>query len=325
MQSLLIQFFIIMISRRLLRIKALQTLYAYKTSDKGDLKNSEKELLFSIEKSYDLYHLLLLLIIDLANYAQSRIDIARAKYFPTQEEANPNLRFVDNLVIVQLRNSSALDRYVSVRKVSWSNEEELIKRLYRDLLEWEVYQKYMEYDHDDPDYQQDRKFVIQMISEFLIDHEMLHQVLEEQSIYWNDDLEFVASMVIKTLERSKADKAPILLSMFKNEDDRDFVIKLLRKTVLHGDSFEDLIKEYTQNWDFERLAMMDILIMQLAITEVTEFKSIPVKVTLNEFIEIAKYYSTEKSNVFINGILDKIFEKLQKEKKISKTGRGLMQ
>jgi N utilization substance protein B len=311
-----------MISRRLLRVKALQILYAYRVSENDSLNKTEKELFFSIEKSYDLYHLILLLLVDISNYALQRTDIARSKYFPTDEEANPNTRFIDNRIISRISDSRKFSQYLEARKISWSNEEELIRSLYRSLLEWDAYREYMNSPEDS--FNQDKKFISRMVAELILPNEYLHQVLEEQSIYWNDDLEFIGSMVIKTLSRWKDNGEMPILTMFSNEDDRLYVMELFRKTVLHGDEYQALIKKFSENWDFERLALMDILIMQMAISEAIHFPSIPSKVTLNEYIEISKYYSTEKSSYFINGILDKIFILLRTDDKIKKTGRGLI-
>ena len=305
-----------------MRIKVLHLLYAYRATDEANLRKSEKELMFSIEKSYDLYHLILLLISDIARYAEQRIEIARSKYFPTPEEANPNTRFVDNSIVRLINEDKDFNRYVETRGISWSNEEEMVKGLYREMLEWDGYQEFMA--RPGITYEDEKKFIIRMAAELIIQGERLETVLEEQSIYWNDDLEFVGSMVVKTLERLKPGRTLRMMDMFSNEDDRLFVLELFRKTVLHGQDYRDLIRKYSENWDFERLAAMDILIMEMAITEAVHFTSIPVKVTLNEYIEIAKYYSTEKSSLFINGILDKIFAELRADKKIVKTGRGLI-
>jgi transcription antitermination protein NusB len=311
-----------MISRRLLRVKALQILYAYRVSESDNLSITEKELIFSIEKSYDLYHLILLLLVDISNYAVQRTDIARSKFFPTDEEANPNTRFLDNRIISQISDNRRFIQFLETRKISWSNEEELIKTLYKSLLEWDVYQEYM--NNPESSFNHDKKFISRMVAELILPHEYLHQVLEEQSIYWNDDLEFIGSMVIKTFGKWKEFSEMPFLSMFSNDDDRQYVIDLFRKTVLHGDEYKDLIKKFSENWDFERLALMDILIMQMAISEAVNFSSIPAKVTLNEYIEISKFYSTDKSSYFINGILDKIFTLLRSDEKIKKTGRGLI-
>jgi len=311
-----------MISRRLLRVKVLQILYAYKASESNNPAKTEKELITSIEKSYDLYHLILLLLLDLSSYAQQRIDIAKSKFFPTNEEANPNTRFVDNRIIAKISESRKFCQYLESRKISWSGEEELIKSFYRLLLEWDVYQDYMNSPEDS--FNQDKKFISRLIAELILPDPYLQQVLEEQSIYWNDDLEFVGSMVIKTLSRWKENSEMPVQNMFSNEDDRLYVVDLFRKTVLHADEYQELIKKFSENWDFERLANMDILIMQMAICEAINFPSIPAKVTLNEYIEISKYYSTDKSSYFINGILDKVFLQLRSDNKIKKTGRGLI-
>lgn len=311
-----------MISRRLLRIKALHLLYAYRATEDANLRKSEKELMFSIEKSYDLYHLILLLISDIAQYAGQRIEIARSKYFPTPEEANPNTRFVDHSIIRLINEDRDFNRYVETRKISWANEDELIKGFYRDMLEWNVYQDFMA--QPDITFDDEKKFIIRLAAELIIPGERLESVLEEQSIYWNDDMEFIGSMVVKTLDRLKPGKPLRMMEMFSNDDDRVFVLDLFRKAVLHGRDYGEMIRKYSENWDFERLAQMDILIMEMAITEAIHFSSIPVKVTLNEYIEIAKFYSTEKSSIFINGILDKVFAELRTDKKIVKTGRGLI-
>jgi N utilization substance protein B len=179
---------------------------------------------------------------------------------------------------------------------------------------------------EENDYNKDKKIIIRFFNDIVFPSESLHQILEEKSIYWNDDLEFVISMVIKTVKKFREDSSESmeLPDLFKNDEDREFVKKLFRKATVYRKMSLDMIEEKASNWDLERIAFMDILIMQLAITEMIEFKSIPTKVTLNEFLEIAKFYSTEKSNTFINGVLDKIMQKLKDEKKINKTGRGLI-
>ena len=311
-----------MISRRLLRVKALQVVYAYRTSGGNDIRKAEKELSHSIERSFDLFHMMLLLLLDLASYAEQRMEIGRSKYFPTDEESNPNTRFIDNRLISQIKHNDSFLKYLSHRKVSWASQEDLIKSLYRDMIQWEGYQDYLSNPSDT--YAVDRSFLVKLLSELIVDHEFLTAVLEEQSIYWNDDIHFIGAMIIKTFDRWKPQSGKTLPGMFKDEDDETFVIDLLRRTIIHRKEYEELIKDFTENWDFDRLALMDILIMQMAVTEVVHFPSIPVKVSLNEYIEISKYYSTDKSSLFINGILDKIFSRLREEKKINKTGRGLV-
>lgn len=311
-----------MISRRLLRIKALQIFYAYNMSDDPTLNKSEKELLFSVGKSYELYHLLLLLLVEIATYAEKRIEIKKSKHFPTAEEANPNTSFIQNPVILSIRDNDAFLRYVKQNHTSWVQYPELIKHLYNKMMDSEEYETYI--NTPDLTYDQHRQFLFFIIEGVMVDDDSLSQALEERSIFWNDDLEFVAVMVVKTITKCKEGKPLKLFPMFKDEEDRQFLINLYRKAVLNGDENREIIKGLTKNWDFDRIANMDILIMVLAIAEAVEFSSIPIKVTLNEYIEIAKFYSTEKSSIFINGILDKTFQVLKTEKKIKKTGRGLI-
>jgi N utilization substance protein B len=313
-----------MISRRILRIKILQLLYAYFQSAENSMNKYEKELFFSIQKTYDLYHYLLILLIDIAIYAESRIEIARLKKIPTREDLNPNTKFVDNLIIQQLRINKQLNQYLNTTKLSWVNTPELIKKLHNRIRMAPFFREYME----DPErtYEKDKKLIMDIYIFEIVNSEHIFQTLEEQSIYWNDEIEFVVSMIAKTLKGFKESEGENseLLPLFKNEDDKEYVRTLFRKVILHKEEYRKLVETFTENWDIERIAFMDILILEMAITEAVEFQSIPTRVTLNEYLEIAKFYSTEKSSVFINGLLDKIFRHLKEEKKILKTGRGLI-
>jgi len=313
-----------MISRRLLRIKVLQVLYAYYTAEHKDLRISEKELHFSINKSYELYNYLLLLIRDIIIYARSRMEIAANKRIPTFEDLNPNLRFVNNRLVAQLADNNQLNQYLGKNHISWVKYPELIKELYGLILDSPEYSEFMAL--TDGGYAEDKKFVSKIYSDIILPNESFSQVLEEQSIYWNDDLEYVISMVLKTVKKFTESDGPDkeLLELYKNKEDRDFVIELFRKTVIKRKDCLELIDSTASNWDLERIAFMDILIMQLAITELLEFPSIPTKVTLNEYLDISKFYSTEKSNNFINGVLDKIMAHLKENDSIRKTGRGLI-
>ena len=288
------------------------------------MNRTEKELHFNIEKAYDLYHYLLLLLIDVILYAESRIEIARNKRIPTQEDLHPNTRFIDNRLAEQLRNNEQLLRYVDQHKLNWANHPELIKEIYNRLSESEEYTDYMK--EEDSGYAEDKRLVTFLYTHIIFSSERLDSILEEQSIYWNDDLEFITSMIVKTLRKFKEEDGPKkpLMDLYKNKEDRDYVVKLFRQTILHRDEYVEYIKKNTRNWDLERIAFMDILIMQTAIAELVAFPSIPIKVSLNEYLEISKFYSTSKSNVFINGVLDKVVMQLKEEKKIVKTGRGLI-
>lgn len=314
-----------MVSRRILRIKVMQALYTYyKHKGESSINQVEKELLFSINKTYDLYHYLMVLIVDVANFAQSRIDIARNKKLPSREDLNPNTRFIDNAIINQIRINNDLLRYNESHKLNWANHPELIKSLFAQLTKEEFYKKYM--DKETSSYKEDKDLVIDFFQYLLPNSELLFSILEEQSIFWNDEVEFVISAIIKTLKKFKFDQAENanLMPLYKNDEDRVFTKDLFRKCILKQKDQKEIIEKFCQNWDFERIAFMDILLMEMALTEVTEFASIPTRVTFNEYIELSKFYSTTKSKVFINGILDRSFEYLKENNKIAKQGRGLI-
>jgi len=313
-----------MISRRLIRIKISHILYAYFKSSEPSINKFEKELFFSLDKTYELYHYFLLLIVEVKKYALSRIDLAKNKRIPNFEDLNPNLNFVENKIISQIEDNVSFKSFYDEKKISWVNYPELIKELYNNMIISDWYKNYTV--NQPSNYSTDKKFIIGFYQEFLENSELLYQILEEKSIYWNDEIEFVINMVIKTIKDFKFEKGTLctLLPLFKNDDDKQFAKNLFRKTVLNSTEYLKLIEDHTKNWDIERIAFIDILIMQMAIAEVIEFPSIPIKVTLNEYIEIIKYYSTTKSSTFINGILDKVINTLQKENKIHKTGRGLI-
>jgi N utilization substance protein B len=313
-----------MISRRLLRIKALMALYAFNRREDDNLTQAETELMFSIGKTYDLYHYLLLLVLEVADFASGKIDQALQKRVPTHEDLNPQRRFIDNQVISQLRSNIAFNDYVSSRKLSWINASHIPRILYNKMINWDVYTEYMKLENNN--YMSDKKFIIRLITNLFADSEDLQSTLEEQSIYWNDDMEYISAMVEKTLKKFKADSDQNvrLMPLFKNEEDEEFVKILFRKAVIHNTRCSELIDKNTTNWEVERIALMDILVMQLAITEILEFPEIPVKVTLNEYIEIAKYYCTSKSSNFVNGILDNIVKELREKGLLNKFGRGLV-
>jgi N utilization substance protein B len=313
-----------MISRRLLRIKALMALYAFNRREDVNLPHAEKELMFSIGKTYDLYHYLLMLVLEIADIASEKIDFALQKRMPAPEDLNPQRRFVDNHLIAQLRKNAQFNHYITAGKLSWSNYPHIPRNLYNKMITSEIYGEYMA--TETHNYSSDKKFIINLITDLFLNSEDLQSNLEEQSIYWNDDLEYIATMIEKTLKKFKAESGEnmSLMPLFKNEEDEEFVKILFRKAVMHSKKCSDLIDKNTTNWEVDRIALMDILVMQLAITEILEFPEIPVKVTLNEYIEIAKYYCTSKSSTFVNGILDNIVKQIRQEGLLNKSGRGLV-
>jgi N utilization substance protein B len=313
-----------MISRRTIRIKALQILYSYYSSPERSLDKFEKELFFSLTKTYDLYHHLFGLLLEISDYARRRIETNLAKLQPSFEDLHPNMKFADNQMIALIRANRRLKAYLAKSKLTWVNHQALVKELYSFLTETDFYREYME--SPGTSFFEERKFVEKIFQNVILISEDLHLALEEESIYWNDDIDMVVAMIIKTLRdfSETSDEYHPLLPKFKDKEDEQFAKDLFRKTIINQDELRGLIDVHSSNWDIERIAFMDILIMQLAMAEFLYFPSIPTKVTLNEYIELSKYYSTDKSRNFINGILDNTLKELKVNNRIRKTGRGLI-
>jgi N utilization substance protein B len=314
-----------MISRRLLRIKVLKEIYSFLNAGNSSIENAEKELVFSIQKTYDLYHYLMNLIVEIADYGSQQQGLAKQKNMPTEEERNPNTKFVDNAFIRLISENKALNKYCEKRKLNWRHTPEVIKRLHHSLLASDYYKAYMQ--HSQCSFEEDRSLVIKFYENELEDSETLLSVLEEQNIYWNDDVEFCISQIIKTLKSFKENQSEDtpLMPLYKDSNDESFALNLLTTAATHNAEYREMIDKHTKNWDVERIAFMDIVIMITAIAEMVEFPNIPIKVSLNEYIEIAKYYSTPNSSTFINGVLDKIVAELKTNNIIVKQGRGLIE
>lgn len=314
-----------MLNRRHLRIKVMQALYAYFQSHNHEVAIGEKELLKSINKLYDLYIYILLLVMEVFEFAEHRMEENKLKRLPTQEDLNPNTRFVDNTVAKMLMDSPYLKREIEARKLSWADEKELIRKIFRDIREDEHYEDYM--NAPSTDFEKDKQMVIRVFKHHIAGHEHLHFLYEEHSIFWASDLDVVNTAVLKTLQGLKeGDDLNWLLPLYKDvEDDRKFVIDLYRKTIVHSEEYSQLIETKTKNWEMDRIAVLDILLMKMAVSELLNFSSIPTKVTLNEYIEISKDFSTPKSKIFINGILDQLLADFKRENKLDKAGRGLME
>lgn len=314
-----------MLNRRHLRIKVLQALYAYFQSEEVNYGRAEKELMSAIDRIYDLYLYLLLSFEEIKNTAEQRIEEKKAKIRPTAEDLNPNLRFVENQIFASLINSVDLRKASEKAKINWIGVEnhEMFKKIFAQIVEGEIYFSYM--NEETFDFNSDLTFAINLFKTEIANSPLIYHYFEEKSIHWLDDIDLACSMVIKTLKTLKPEGQLEILPLFKDpEDEIPFVKILLRKTIDHDQENEKLIDELTQNWELDRIAKMDIILMKMAITEMTEFNNIPVNVTLNEYIEISKFYSTPKSNGFINGVLDKAIERLTADKKINKIGRGLI-
>jgi N utilization substance protein B len=261
---------------------------------------------------------MLLLMVELTNLYQDRVDTKRNKFLPTEEDLNPNTHLIDNKFILQLRENRQFNKYLTERPMLWDGNEGFIKNLLDTIVSSEAYREYTEI--VSPTYDEDREFWRKAFKKFLYQNEELDDILEDECIYWNDDVEIVQSFVMKTIRKFSEEKGAQqpLLPMFKDEEDREFALKLLHNTILNEKKYRNLIEKHTDKWDFERIAFMDLVIMQVALSEISTFESIPTSVSLNEYIEIAKSYSTPKSGTFINGILDAIVQEMKKENLIFK-------
>ena len=307
-----------MINRVLIRLKIVQIVYAYYQNGGKNLDTAEKELFFSLSKAYDMYNYLLLLMVEITKQAERKQNAAKSKLLPTAEELYPNTKFVDNRFIAQLEVNKQLLEFSENQKKTWDKETEFVKNLCEKIMDSDIYKEYMA--SETSSYEEDRELWRKIYKRIIFNNEDLDQVLEDQSLYWNDDKEIVDTFVLKTIKRfeEKNGANQELLPEFKDEEDQDFARRLFRRAILNADYYRHLISENTRNWDLDRVAFMDVIIMQIALAEILSFPNIPVSVSLNEYVEIAKLYSTPKSGGFINGTLDGIVNILKKENKLTK-------
>ena len=307
-----------MINRVLIRLKIVQIIYAYYQNGGKNLDTAEKELFFSLSKAYDLYNYLLLLMVEVTKQANKKLNAAKNKLIPTKEELFPNTKFVENRFIAQLEVNKQLLDFAGNQKKTWENEADFVKSLCEQIMESDIYKEYMA--SETSSYEEDREVWRKIYKKIIFNNAELDQVLEDQSLYWNDDKEIVGTFVLKTIKRfeEKNGAKQELLPEFKDDEDQDFARRLFRRAILNSDYYRHLISENTKNWDLDRVAFMDVIIMQIALAEVLSFPNIPVSVSLNEYVEIAKLYSTPKSGGFINGTLDGIVNQLKKENKLTK-------
>lgn len=309
-----------MINRVLIRIKVIQILYSFHKGGSSDAVNAEKELILSLEKTYEMYFYLLMLVNEITSYAAKCIEREKkkSKYLASSGEVNQSLKFVQNSFARQLASNWTLTQYKEDHELSWAQHDFLIEELYTKILETEAYKAYMA----DPEtsYEKDKELWRSIFKGVISDSETLGHEFEEMSIYWNDDAEVVVSFVIKTIrlfEEEAADRQE-LMKMFKSEDDRKFAVDLLRAALYNDKEYTDLISSNAKNWDSDRIAFMDVVIMKAAIAEFCTFPSIPVNVTMNEFIEISKMYSTARSCTFVNGVLDSVAKELRASNRLVK-------
>ena len=315
-----------MLNRRQIRIKILQSLYAFFQSENTNQHASNKELIKSISKMYEMYAFYLVIFEELVRHASLKSEEINKRKFSSSEEATIHTNFINNKYIDSLANNPSLKELSEDLKVNWVGDvkQDLVKKLYAHLINTEEYQHFSA--ETNPSFSTDKDFCLKIFKKEICNFDLIHHFFEEDSIYWVDDVDHVCSMVIKTLKSLNEDShnKNIILPLWK-EDEQEFANDLFRLTLSNKEKYDSLLSGYTKNWDQDRLAKMDMILMNMAINEASEFSSIPIKVTLNEYIEISKFYSTPKSNGFINGILDNVFADLKKKGKINKTGRGLIQ
>ena len=318
-----------MINRRFLRVKVLQAVYAYMESGEEQVEYGIKHLLESIEKMRELFTWQLSFLVETKRFAENRIEENKHKNFPTKEDLNPNMRYVENRVLNALENNKELRKEEERLKINWADHQDIIRNYYNMMRETQEYKDYMSAETNNFD--QDKKYIVKMINEYFSDLELLQDFYEEKSIFFVDDYHLVTSMLIKFFSDMKAgfNESSSLPTIYKTEkdpvnEDKEYVKNLFREVIKHDTEYGKLVGENTSNWEKERVCVMDMIILKMAITEFCCFPYIPVKVTLNEYIEISKYFSTPKSKIFVNGILDRILKKLNSENVIVKKGIGLL-
>lgn len=314
-----------MLNRRHIRIKVMQIIYAFRGNESDDLKTNQKFLFQSMENMYKLYLLILSLLIEIQEKAEDRLIKSQKKHLATQEEKNPNRKFVNNELLQLLKQNTLLIDALESRKITnWKLDDEYIDILFKAILESELYKDYMS--TKTSTFKEDKSFLIDVFKEIIAPNEKLYSYLEDKNITWLDDLPVINTTIVKLLRKTSPNVSQqhFLPQLVRDEDDKQFANDLLNKTILNLSSLSKEIEGKTANWDKDRIANIDFVLLQMAICEFQKFPSIPVKVTINEYLEIAKEYSTPKSSVFINGILDKLVKEYSDRGTLNKVGRGLI-
>jgi len=312
-----------MLNRRHIRVKVLQAIYAHFQSGSEQMAAEETNLLQSMEKIYDLYLYQLAFIVELQNEAYKEREDAKSKHFPTEDDLLPETNFTRNRAINAITKSETLLKLLNTKKISWSAHTDQMNKIFRKIRNTDEYKKYFRLPQTT--LADDIEFLLYIYNTYVFDNEFVEGYYEELNIHWYDDIFVVNPAVSKTIKSVEEDKEVQLLPLYKErEEDREFALELFRKVIRFSDEYEEWIKNKAQNWELERIAIMDIMLMKMAICEVLNFENVPIKVSLNEYIELAKSFSTPKSSVFINGILDKLVAELKEQGKIVKTGRGLI-
>ena len=312
-----------MLNRRHIRIKVMQSIYAILQSKSDDLDKEEKFLNLSIKKMEELYVLMLSMLIEVRHLANEHIELAKKKYLATSEDKNPSRKFVENQVLLQLTSSPFIKAYLEEKKLDqWKDHSEYVRVIWDEIKNSDTYKNYIE--SKSSSFADDKDFIITIYKKIVAPNEKLFDYLESENISWVDDIPLVNTFIIKKISNLGKGQTFNKTALFRDADDEQFVSQLFRKTALHHSEFTEDIDEKTPNWDTDRIAELDLILMKMALTEFVYFPSIPTKVTINEYIEIAKDYSTSKSSFFINGVLDKLSKEYMANGKIEKIGRGLL-
>ncbi|MDC3312674.1 transcription antitermination factor NusB [Flavobacteriaceae bacterium] len=314
-----------MLNRRHIRIKVMQIIYSFKGTESDDLMRYDRFLLKSIDSMLDLYFVLISLMIEVHKQAESFIDKSQQKHLATKEDKNPNRKFLNNEVLLQLKTNETLVDIIKDRSLNfWELDNEYVDLIFKTLLNSDLYKDYMS--TKTSTFKEDKDFVVDFFKEIIAPNDKLYDYLEDKNITWVDDLPVVNTALVKLLRKNKLNVSNqyFIPTLLKDDEDKDFALALLKKTILNLSLYSEEIENKTQNWDKDRIANIDFVLLQMAICEFQKFPSIPVKVTINEYIEIAKEYSTPKSSIFINGVLDKIVKEYTEKRILNKVGRGLM-
>jgi N utilization substance protein B len=319
-----------MLYRRHLRIKALQALYSFYTGGTDDLVKGEKELLNSINKIYELFIWQLSFIVEVKRFATFRIEENKKKFYPTEEDLNPNLKFINNRVIRYIEENKDFRKKEELFKINWAEEQEMVRKFYMEMRNAKYFGQYMNNGIDS--LEDDKQFIIKMIDLQMSKYDLLKSFYEEKSVYFSDGYDLVSILLLKFTDTlsAKHNEVTPMPGIYKTEtaqinDDKEFLRKLYRKVILESEDYDEILKKRTKNWDYDRIPLMDLLLLKMAMVELTEMPTIPIKVTLNEYIELAKYFSTAKSKTFVNGVLDKLIRDFKEQNKIKKLGRGLVE
>jgi len=298
----------------------MQSLYSYLSTKVNEMPVAERAMLKHFDEVVELKLVIISLWIQLVKHADNFYDEGKKKYLPTSLDLNPNTRFVDNDIITSVRNDlDVMDKVAKFSGIWIKNDHDIVHKLFKELYQSDLYQKYIANENNDVEV--DKKFIINALNDYILKNELVHHIFEERSIYWVDDLPFIAAIIFGDIKEGKSMDTK---EAFKDSSDKEFALKLFRNTINNNSDYEEIIIKFARNWEIDRIAKMDQLFLKMAFAEILSMPDLPIKVSMNEYIEISKYYSTPKSKLFVNGLLDNFVKTYTREGKIKKIGRGLV-